>query len=180
VRKRAINLPTTSGDATAAKRFKYFSNFKNPHSKSSFFISMFRASPMQRIYVIKAGVPAKDAKLFVADFGLDQRVMFNALSLKAATVNRKANANQSLSTEDGERVIGLAKLLGQAAAMLEESGDRDMPGFEDFDTKAWLSHWLSEPSPALGGVPPLDLLDTMEGQSLVSQSLAQMQSGAYA
>jgi uncharacterized protein (DUF2384 family) len=34
--------------------------------------------------------------------------------------------------------------------------------------------------PALGGVRPLDLMDTMEGQSLVAETLARIQSGAYA
>jgi uncharacterized protein (DUF2384 family) len=39
---------------------------------------------------------------------------------------------------------------------------------------------MSAPVPALGGTRPLDLMDTMTGQALVSQVLAQMQSGAYA
>ena len=34
--------------------------------------------------------------------------------------------------------------------------------------------------PALGGERPVELMDTMEGQTLVSNLLAQMQSGAYA
>ena len=34
--------------------------------------------------------------------------------------------------------------------------------------------------PALGGARPIDLMDTMEGQALVSTTLAQLQSGAYA
>ena len=38
----------------------------------------------------------------------------------------------------------------------------------------------NDPVPALGGARPIDLMDTMEGQALVSTTLAQLQSGAYA
>jgi putative toxin-antitoxin system antitoxin component (TIGR02293 family) len=144
-------------------------------SVKEFYVNMYRASPIDRIEVIKAGVPARDAKLLMRKFDFDQHVLFGALSLKTATVNKKAAANQSLSTEDGERVLGLAKLVGQVAAMLDESGEP-----ENFDVPAWLSQWLREPLPALGGTMPLKMLDTMEGQALVSQTLAQIQSGAYA
>ena len=36
------------------------------------------------------------------------------------------------------------------------------------------------PSPALGGDKPADYMDTIEGQRIVSNLLAMMQSGAYA
>ena len=51
---------------------------------------------------------------------------------------------------------------------------------DGFDAPAWLSRWLTEPLPALGGLRPLDMLDTIEGQGLVSASLARIQAGAYA
>lgn len=69
----------------------------------------------------------------------------------------------------------MARLVGQIQAIVEESGDP-----EGFDAAAWLSRWLNEPLPALGGVCPLDMLDTIEGQSLVSASLARIQGVAYA
>ena len=51
---------------------------------------------------------------------------------------------------------------------------------QGFDATAWMSRWLNEPLAALGGVRPMDLTDTMEGQGVVSTALAPMQSGAYA
>jgi putative toxin-antitoxin system antitoxin component (TIGR02293 family) len=139
------------------------------------YLDLYRASPFDRIEVIKAGVPAKSVKGFITALRLDQQVMFDALNLKTATVNKKAARNEVLSAEDSERVVGLAKLVGQLEAMIEEAGEG-----KDFDAPAWLSRWLREPLPALGGGKPLDLLDTMEGQALVSRALAQIQSGAYA
>ena len=149
---------------------------RRKESKRSFnYVALFRAAPAERIRLIKAGVPASDVKRFVVELYLDQNVMFGALNLKTATVNRKAARNEALSAEDSERVVGLAKLVGQLEAMVEESGNP-----EGFDAPSWLSGWLREPLPALGGDRPIELLDTMEGQAVISRILAQVQSGAYA
>ncbi|HEY5797398.1 MAG TPA: antitoxin Xre/MbcA/ParS toxin-binding domain-containing protein [Bosea sp. (in: a-proteobacteria)] len=139
------------------------------------FVDLYRASPLDRIGVIKAGIPARDVKELSMALHFDQQVMFDALKLKTATVNRKAARDERLSIEDGERVVGLAKLVGQLEAMLEDAGNS-----EGFDAPSWMSRWLREPLPALGGGKPIDLLDTMEGQALVSRALSQIQSGAYA
>ena len=66
-------------------------------------------------------------------------------------------------------------LFGQVQAMVNESGN-----YIGFDAASWLTSWLDAPLPALDGIRPADLLDTIEGQTLVSTILAQMQSGAYA
>lgn len=144
-------------------------------SKPFRYLEIFRASPADRIRLIKGGVPAAKAKRMIADLHFDQGVMMGALNLKTATVNRKAARDETLSPEESERVIGIAKLVGQIEAIVEESGNP-----EGFEAPRWLSDWLREPLPALGGARPLELLDTMEGQSLVSKALGQAQSGAYA
>lgn len=138
------------------------------------FMDLYRATPFDRIVFIKEGVPARNVKLLSSCLRFDQNVMFEALNLKTATVNRKAARNEKLSIEDGERVVGLAKLVGQLEAMLEDAGSE-----ADFDAPAWMSRWLREPLPALRGGKPIDLLDTMEGQAVVSRALGQIQSGAY-
>lgn len=139
------------------------------------YIELYRANPIDRVGVIKSGVSARLAKKFATEFDLDQKVMFDALNLKTATVNKKAANNQDLSVDDGERVIGLAKLVGQVEAMVEDAGESD-----GFDAPEWLSVWLREPLPALGGVKPIDLLDTIEGQALLSKTLSQIQSATFA
>lgn len=139
------------------------------------YLDVYRASSADRIRMVKEGIPAGKAKRMIADLHLDQRVLLDALNLKTATVNRKALRGEALSPEDGERVVGVAKLVGQLVAMIETAGEP-----AGFDAPLWLSRWLREPLPALGGLRPIDLLDTMEGQSLVSQALAQVESGAYA
>lgn len=139
------------------------------------YVEIWRATPQVRHHLIKAGYPARDAKRLFQGLQINQADVLKALNLSVATVNKKAKADQTLTVDESERVIGVAKLVGQLEAMVEESGDP-----EGFDALAWLSRWLSEPSPALGHLKPIDLLDTMEGQALVSRTLAQAQSGAYA
>jgi len=139
------------------------------------YLEMYHASPLERIALIKRGVPAAEAKQLFTDLNIGQGSGFKALNLPAATVNKRAKAGAVLSREESERVIGLAKLVGQLEAMVDVSGDG-----RDFDARAWIARWLTEPLAAFGGARPVDLIDTMEGQGLVSSVLAKLQSGAYA
>jgi putative toxin-antitoxin system antitoxin component (TIGR02293 family) len=139
------------------------------------YLAVFHASPLERIDMIKHGVRAVEAKRILADLAIGQGAGLRALNLSPATVNKKAKQDQTLSPEDSERVIGIARLVGQIEAMVEDSGDP-----EGFDATAWMARWLNDPLPALGGARPIDLMDTMEGQALASTVLAQLQSGAYA
>jgi uncharacterized protein (DUF2384 family) len=131
---------------------------------------MFRASPFEQSEMSRAGLSHAAARI-IADLALART---SGLKRSVTTVHRKAAKNETLSPSDSERLIGVTRLLGQLKVMVEESGDAD-----GFEAGAWMSRWLTEPLPALGGTRPIDLLDTMEGQSLVSTALAQMQSAAY-
>jgi putative toxin-antitoxin system antitoxin component (TIGR02293 family) len=125
--------------------------------------------------MIKHGLPATEAKRVIADLAIGQGTALKALKLSPATVNKKAKQEHTLSAAESERVIGIIRLVGQLEAMIQESGDP-----EGFDAASWMSRWLQEPLPSLGGTRPIDLMDTMEGQALVSTALAQVQGGAYA
>lgn len=65
-------------------------------------------------------------------------------------------------------------LVLQVEVMVRESGKP-----AGFSASVWLSHWLEEPLPALDGKKPRDILGTIEGQRLVADLLARMQSGAF-
>jgi putative toxin-antitoxin system antitoxin component (TIGR02293 family) len=139
------------------------------------YLRLYRASPLERISLIKRGIPAAAAKRLFADVPIGQGAGFKALNLPTATVNKKAKQGDLLSREESERVVGFARLVGQLEAMIQDSGDP-----AGFNARAWMARWLTEPLPAFGGARPADLIDTMEGQGLVSSALAMMQSGAYA
>jgi putative toxin-antitoxin system antitoxin component (TIGR02293 family) len=139
------------------------------------FVTLYKAPVLTRVEWVKNGLGARDAKIILNQFRVPQGEALTALHIPVATVNRKAKTNAPLSPAEGERVLGFGRLLGQIQTMVRESGNP-----EGFDASAWLSAWMSAPVPALSGARPLDLMDTMTGQALVSQVLSQMQSGAYA
>ncbi|KJK21066.1 hypothetical protein UB46_29255 [Burkholderiaceae bacterium 16] len=127
------------------------------------------------IQVIRAGVPATDVSRLAHLMGTTKEHLIKTLDLPRATVDRKAKAHQNLSSEQSERVIGMAKLVGQVQAMVERSGDPT-----NFNAAQWVAQWLEQPSQALGGQRPAELMDTVAGQEVVSDLVAKMQSGAYA
>lgn len=139
------------------------------------YITIYRATPLERINLIRRGIRASEAKRLFAELPIGQGAGFKALNLSTATVNKKARQGDTLSPEESERIVGFAKLVGQLEAMIQDSGDP-----ANFDARAWMARWLTEPLPAFGGARPADLMDTMEGQGLVSAALEKIQSGAYA
>jgi putative toxin-antitoxin system antitoxin component (TIGR02293 family) len=173
-KRPAKSVPAATGAAvqTVGKRKLAWASDKAPALS---YITVFRASPLERIDMIRRGIPASEAKRIFADLTIGQGTGFKALNLSTATVNKKAKQGETLSPEESERVVGFAKLVGQLEAMIQDSGDP-----ANFDARAWMARWLTEPLPAFGGVRPADLMDTMEGQCLVSAALGKIQSGAYA
>ena len=135
---------------------------------------IFRASPFVRIELVRSGVPAS----FVADLSEAMKVsrerIYQTMGLPRATVDRKVREEQSLNANESERVLGLVQLIGQAEAIVLESGTP-----MDFDAAVWVGRWLSEPHPVLGGRTPGELMDTSEGRSLVGDLMLQQQSSAY-
>jgi len=101
--------------------------------------------------------------------------LYAFLRLPRSTLDRKIRNHETLPPEYTERVLGLERLVGQVEEMVAQSGNP-----AGFDAHRWVGEWLDRPLPALGGAKPADFMDTMEGQRLITQLLAQSQSGAYA
>lgn len=139
------------------------------------FVRIYKAAPMERIELIKEGIGADGLIELANSLHTTKDQLFKRLGLPRATVDRKARNKQNLSQEQSERVVGLMKLVGQVRTMVEQSGDP-----ADFDAAQWVGVWLETPNGALGGRRPAELMDTVEGQEVISGLLAKMQSGAYA
>ena len=121
--------------------------------------ALYDSTPDVRVQIIKRGVNATEVRELVRKMDVSQDKIYRFLRLSPATVNRKVQAQGRLSTDDSERVVGMSQLIGQVEAMVAQ--------------------WLESPLPALNGQRPADYLDTIEGQKLISNLLATMQSGAY-
>ncbi|MDQ2736539.1 MAG: DUF2384 domain-containing protein [Pseudomonadota bacterium] len=139
------------------------------------FTIAYRADAMEQVALVKQGVPADFVQALAKRMSMPKERLAGTLGLASATVNRKSRENKPLSRDESSRVLGMARLVGQVQAMVEESGSPD-----DFDAATWVAQWLDKPLPALGGRRPAELMDTPEGQSLVADLVARLQTGAYA
>lgn len=137
--------------------------------------AVYRLDALHRIAMVRVGVPAAVLPMLAKAMSMPREKLYAMLGLARATANRKLQAGQRLSPDESERVLGLLRLVGQAEAIVSDSG----PG-EPFNAAAWIAAWLDRPIGALGGRRPGAFLDTGEGRELLSNLLARMQSGAYA
>lgn len=138
-------------------------------------LEVFQATPIERIAMIRGGLRAHWVQAVLGDFMRDCASNLSALTLSRAAVAKSAARDAHLSQEASERLVGIAGLIGQVETMVRESG-----ASEGFNASHWFAEWVISPVPALGGVRPIECLDTWEGRAAVSDLLAQMQSSAYA
>ena len=141
----------------------------------SVYAEIYLAAPFKRVEIIKKGISVFVLHQTIKEMGLTNEQTFQMLNFPRSTVGRKMAAKKTLTTEQSERFIGLQRLIGQVELMVQQSGTA-----VGFDAAKWAAHWLKQPSAALGGKQPADFMDTVQGQAIVSDLLAQMQSGAYA
>ncbi len=138
-------------------------------------LELFRASVVDRVNIVKNGVPAQYVTVLTARMGMPKDRFYKTIGLMRPTVDRKVRASRRLNQDESERVMGIARLVGQAQSLVQDSG-----GSEDFDAARWVAVWLDRPLPALDGRRPGEYMDTADGRSLVADVLAQQRSGAYA
>ncbi len=136
---------------------------------------VYGAESGERIRLVREGVPAAALGALARDLGVSKERLYGTLGVPRATMERKARANARLSSDESERVIDLARLIGFVEHLVEESGHEGA-----FDAPRWVARWLEQPLPALGGAAPATLMDTGEGRRVVFGLVAQMHSGAYA
>jgi len=136
---------------------------------------LYTYSPMEHIALVREGVPAAMLPLVADELAITRDRLYRTIGVPRATMDRKIRMRQRLDPDESERLLGIARLVGQVEQMVRESGEA-----EGFDAARWVAGWLETPLEALGGSPPAALMDTAEGRRLVSDLLAQIQSGAYA
>ena len=134
------------------------------------------ATPMQLVETERKGVVG----VFIKDLSKRMEIpagrMFAILGVPKATAEKKVAAGEYLRGSGGSAALGMARLLGVARAIVENS---KAPEAKDFDSARWLGQWLERPQPALGGRKPADLIDTPTGLNMVVRLLGSIESGAY-
>lgn len=134
------------------------------------------ATPMQLVDVERTGVDARLLKDLAKRMDLSASRVFTMFGVPKATAEKKAASGEVVSGSGGQAAIAMAKLLGTAKAIVENSTAKEAAGF---DSAAWLGKWLELPQPSLGGRKPADLIDTPTGVDMVTRLLGAIESGAY-
>lgn len=142
---------------------------------SAVYGDLYNASPLERLLLVKAGVPAGVLISLAQSMGVPRDVLYRWMGLARATANRKVKDDARLSQDESERALGILKLIGQVERIVADSGSAPA-----FDAARWTATWLDTANAALGGRKPGDFVDTVDGRALLSGLIGQMQSGAYA
>ena len=143
--------------------------------KSRPYAGLYDASKLDRIGIVKTGLPARVLTTLADDMHVTRECLYRWLGIARATANRKVKADEVLSQDESERALGLARLIGLVEKIVAESGEP-----AGFDAAQWTAVWLERPNKALGSKAPGEFMDTADGRALVAGLVAQMQSGAYA
>lgn len=134
------------------------------------------ADPLQLIETERKGV----AGIFVKDLSRRMEIpaqrMFDMLGVPKATAEKKVAAGELIAGSGGRAALGLARLLGMAREIVDNS---TAPQAQGFDSAKWLGQWLEKPQAALGGRKPAELIDTPTGLEVVAKLLGAIESGAY-
>ena len=124
------------------------------------------ASDRDLIEAVRAGLPAKALDHVLKDWAkqLSQGDVYRVVG-RARTLQRKRTRGTSLSADESDRLVRLARILVRAEEAL---GDEE---------KARC--WLTEENRALGGDRPLSLLDSDAGTLAVERVLGRIEHGVY-
>jgi putative toxin-antitoxin system antitoxin component (TIGR02293 family) len=128
---------------------------------------VFRARPATYHVVIdqaRSGLPYAALEAIGKGFEIPLPDIVRVLHLPPRTLARRKKARR-LSAEESDRLLRLARVAARAE--------------EVFGNQARAGSWLRGSVRALGGVRPLDLLDTDLGAQQVEQILGRLEHGVY-
>jgi putative toxin-antitoxin system antitoxin component (TIGR02293 family) len=113
---------------------------------------------------IREGLPFTSLENVMERFGLNREEISAALDLPPRTLARRKQERR-LRRDESDRLYRLVRIASQASAVL---GGESKAG-----------RWLHTPNRALGGTPPLELLDTDLGSRQVEEILGRIEHGVY-
>lgn len=123
-------------------------------------------SPLKRIELVRAGLPALVLDETAAVLGIAKSALTKAAGIPVSTAGAQQRSGKPLSSEDSEKILRVLRATRRAEEVFGAANEG----------RAWLTGNV----PALGGRPPLDLLDTQDGYELVMDELSRIVFGAPA
>lgn len=134
------------------------------------------ATPMQLVEVERTGVSSALLKDMARQINIPVLRLYDIVGVPKATAEKKASENEVIAGAVGQAALGLARLLGIAQSIVDNSTSAQA---RNFDAAQWLGRWIELPQPALGGRKPAELLDTPTGINVVARILGAIESGAF-
>jgi putative toxin-antitoxin system antitoxin component (TIGR02293 family) len=117
-----------------------------------------------KIGIIKNGITKTQLEAIKSETDFDYNTLSNLLAVSRTTLIKKKGEDK-FDQPTSERIMLLAELLSY--------------GREVFESKERFNRWLKEPSNALSGNAPLELLDTLYGIDEVKKELGRIEYGVY-
>ena len=136
------------------------------HIKKHGVVALAAESPLKRIDLVRAGLPALVLDETAAVLGIAKSALIKAAGIPVSTAGAQQRSGKPLSAEHSEKILRVLRATRRAE---EVFGDKQ-------EGRAWLTGDV----PALGGRRPLDLLDTQDGYELVMNELERIVFGAPA
>ena len=115
--------------------------------------------------LIRRGLPTGSLTVLAQKLNLANGVLSQKLGIPQRTLTRRLADGAFLTTAESDRTVRMARVYAHAVEMIGDS------------EKA--IEWLDTPNRALGGVRPLDQLDTDVGVRMVEDILGRIAYGVY-
>ncbi len=122
-------------------------------------------TPMDLITLTRTGIPKRALTSLAKNTSLSLKELAQAIHLSERTLQRYSE-DHILDKAATEKVIALAQLYHY--------------GEEVFGSQEKFNGWMRHPSVYFGGKPPLTLLDTTTGLSLIQDELIRIEHGVFA
>lgn len=121
-------------------------------------------SPIEMARVVRRGLPWAAFEALVTALAISQAELAATLHIRSRTLSRRKDSGK-LEAMESDRLFRLARVFVHAVEVLE-AADR-------------ARDWLESENRALGGLRPLDLLDTDAGAREVDDVLGRIEHGIF-
>ena len=119
---------------------------------------------LEFVEAVRGGFPVQAAESLV-ERGRLSFAELEQLVIPRRTLTHRKHGKERLSRDESDKLARVARVLAAAD--------------DTFGQEATTDEWLRRPNRALGGTPPITLLDTDGGARLVEQVLGRLAYGVY-
>ena len=122
------------------------------------------SSPLKLVDAVRQGLPYASLRAVMQALDLSRQEASRVLMLPLRTLDRRKRQRR-LQADESDRLYRLANVATRAVEVL--------------GSPEHAARWLRHPNRALGGVVPLELLDTELGATQVGEILGRIEYGMY-